>query len=122
MDRCTRCRLLASVRDGGAGAPAKASSGRDSEVASLGRPGIHYWPDGRSGRMRKFQYRTPRYPLDLPVSFVVGDSTLLGKCQEIGNDGMKVVLQQQVPEGTCGTLTIRYKEVAVDLRVCVAHS
>jgi hypothetical protein len=72
--------------------------------------------------MRKFEYRTPRFPVDLPVSFAMGDSTLLGKCQEIGMDGMKVVLQQRVPEGTCGTLTIRCKEVAVDLHVCVAHS
>ena len=35
---------------------------------------------------------------------------------------MKVVLKQRVAPGTCGLLSIRHNDIAVDLPVCVTHS
>jgi hypothetical protein len=76
----------------------------------------------REFNMRKFAYRTPRYAVDLPVCFEVQDSSIPGRCLEIGGGGVRVELEQHVPPGTCGTLSIRYKDIAIDLSVRVAHS
>ena len=72
--------------------------------------------------MREFAYRTPRYLVDLPVCFKVQDSTIPGRCREIGEGGMRVKLTQHLPPGTCGTLSIRYRDISVDLSVRVTHS
>jgi hypothetical protein len=72
--------------------------------------------------MRKFTYRTPRYTTDLPVYFKVNGTEINGRCREIGFGGVTVELAQRVPEGTSGTLKIRYRDIAVDLPVRVAHS
>jgi hypothetical protein len=72
--------------------------------------------------MRDFAYRTPRYAVDIPVCFKVQDSTIPGRCREIGDGGMKVELNQRVSTGTCGILSIRCREIAFDLPVRVAHS
>jgi hypothetical protein len=71
---------------------------------------------------REFAYRTPRYTVDLPVHFEVQDSVIPGRCREIGDGGMKVKLTQPVPLKTRGTLSIRYKDIAVDLSVLVTYS
>jgi hypothetical protein len=42
--------------------------------------------------MRNFQYRAPRFPVDLPVYLTQGDSTQLTRCREISVDGMKLDL------------------------------
>lgn len=42
--------------------------------------------------MRNFQYRAPRFPVDLPVYLTQGDSTQLTRCREISVDGMKLEL------------------------------
>ena len=72
--------------------------------------------------MREFAFRAPRYTVDLPVCLKVQDSIISGRCHEIGNGGVKVKLTQNVSPGTCGTLSIRYKDIAVDLSVRVVHS
>jgi hypothetical protein len=42
--------------------------------------------------MRNFQYRAPRFPVDLPVYLTQGNSTQLTRCREISVDGMKLDL------------------------------
>ena len=42
--------------------------------------------------MRRFQYRAPRFPVDLPVYLTQGDSTQLTRCREFSVDGMKLDL------------------------------
>jgi PilZ domain len=42
--------------------------------------------------MRRFQYRAPRFPVDLPVYMTQGDSTQLTRCREVSVDGMKLDL------------------------------
>ncbi len=42
--------------------------------------------------MRNFQYRAPRFPVDLPAYLTQGDSTQLTRCREISVDGMKLDL------------------------------
>jgi hypothetical protein len=72
--------------------------------------------------MQKFEYRTPRYLVDLPIVFANQSASISGRCREIGKEGMKVELEEPVSPGMCGTVSIRHKEIELELRVCVAHS
>jgi len=72
--------------------------------------------------MQKFEYRTPRYQVDLPVLLDLPDSIVAGRCTEISREGMKVELRQPVSPDTCGTVSITYRELSLKLPVCVAHS
>ena len=72
--------------------------------------------------MQKFEYRTPRYLVDLPVVFKLEKSNVAGRCREIGKEGMKVAFQEPVAADTCGTICISYKDLALELQACVAHA
>ena len=78
--------------------------------------------NAKESKTRKFAYRTPRYAVDLPVCFKVQDSLIPGRCREIGDGGMRLKLDQDVPPGTCGTLSIRFGDIAVDVSARVTHS
>ena len=50
--------------------------------------------------MQKFEYRAPRYQVDLPVSLTLPSSTLQGRCREISKEGMKAELPEPVSPET----------------------
>jgi hypothetical protein len=72
--------------------------------------------------MQKFEYRTPRYLVDLPVLLTLTDATIPGRCKEISKEGMRVELRDQVAAESSGTVSVSYKNLALELRVSVAHS
>jgi len=72
--------------------------------------------------MQKFEYRTPRYTVDLPVVFRLQDTTLPGRCREISTEGMRIELQQPLAAETRGTVSLVYKDLSLELRVCVTHA
>jgi PilZ domain-containing protein len=72
--------------------------------------------------MQKFEYRVPRYVVDLPVLLNLRDSSVAGRCKEISKEGMKVALQHPVAPQTSGTVSISYKDISLELRVSVAHA
>lgn len=72
--------------------------------------------------MQKFEYRTPRYQVDLPVVLTLESSSVPGRCREISKDGMRVELRQPVAADSCGSVSISYKELSLELPVCVTHS
>ncbi|HUH63279.1 MAG TPA: PilZ domain-containing protein [Terracidiphilus sp.] len=72
--------------------------------------------------MQKFEYRTPRYLVDLPVLFRLQDANLPGRCKEISKEGMRIELQHPVAADACGTVSFSYKDLSLDLRVCVTHT
>jgi hypothetical protein len=72
--------------------------------------------------MQKFEYRTPRFPVDIPVLLTLRDSNVAGRCKEISKEGMRVELHQPVLPETPGVVTIHYKDLSFDLRVVVAHA
>lgn len=76
----------------------------------------------QAARMQKFEYRTPRYPVDLPVLLTLQNATIPGRCQEISREGMKVELRDPVTPDTCGTVSVSYKELSLELPVCVARA
>lgn len=76
----------------------------------------------QAARMQKFEYRTPRYQVDLPVLLTLQSSSISGRCREISREGMRVELRDPVTPDTCGTISVSYKELSLELPVCVARA
>lgn len=72
--------------------------------------------------MQKFEYRTPRYQVDLPVLLILADARVSGRCRQISKEGMSVELQEPVAADASGTVSITYKNLALELRVEVTNS
>jgi PilZ domain len=72
--------------------------------------------------MQKFEYRAPRYLVDLPVVLTLQEGSFSGRCKEISKDGMRMELLQPVTPGASGTVRVTYNEYSIELRVTVAHS
>ena len=72
--------------------------------------------------MQKFEYRTPRYLVDLPVLLIVADARVPGRCRQISREGMSVELPEPLAADASGTVSIRYKNLALELRVEVTNS
>ncbi len=50
----------------------------------------------------------PRYATNFPVEFLVGEVTLLGRCTDLSEAGMRGLFRQPMPVGTEGLLTLNY--------------
>jgi hypothetical protein len=72
--------------------------------------------------MQKFEYRNPRYLVDIPVLLTVQNSIIPGRCTEISKEGMTVELREPVPVETRATVSLSYKELSLLMSVRVAHS
>jgi hypothetical protein len=72
--------------------------------------------------MRKFDYRSPRFPVDLPVRLTWGDLTRFGRCREISTEGMKLELNESFCPTTVGALDLCYEDVNLRLPVRLTHS
>ena len=83
--------------------------------------------DGDSGicrfwvTMRKFDYRVPRFPVDLPVRLTLEESTQFGSCTEISTEGMKLEMRTPLSIDAGGVVHITFQNVSFDLPVRVAH-
>ncbi len=71
--------------------------------------------------MQKFEYRAPRFPVDLPVQFTVEDLALTGRCREISQEGMTLELRQPLTLNSSGTVSLNYREQTIQIRARVAH-
>jgi hypothetical protein len=72
--------------------------------------------------MQKFEYRTPRYQVDFPVLLALESTSIHGRCREISREGMRVELHEAVTPEACGTVSFSYKELSLEVPVCVARS
>jgi hypothetical protein len=72
--------------------------------------------------MRKFNYRVPRFPVDIPVRLSFDESTQVGRCLEISIEGMKLEAGQPLSPDSRGTVNLSYLGIAVELSIRVAHS
>lgn len=72
--------------------------------------------------MQKFEYRSPRFAVDLPVQFTVGPSTLPGRCRNISKEGMRLELCHSLPPHARGTVVLGCQDSAIVLSVRVAYA
>ncbi len=71
--------------------------------------------------MHRFEYRNPRFAVDLPAQFCVLDELLAGRCTDIGIKGMRLDLPHNVVSGCKGTVVLHYQNQTIDLKVVVAR-
>jgi hypothetical protein len=71
--------------------------------------------------MLKFEYRSPRYPVDLPVVLLFHDERVAGRCKEISSEGMSVEFDRPVAHNCCGTLRIGRGASFLEVRARVAR-
>jgi PilZ domain-containing protein len=72
--------------------------------------------------MRKFDYRAPRFLVDLPIQLTFENSMQEGRCKEISTEGMKLELREPLCPDCCGTVRLSYKDFMIEVPVRVAHS
>lgn len=72
--------------------------------------------------MQKFEYRSPRYKVDLPVLLILSDESVSGRCKEISREGMKVEFRQPVKRNCSGTLRIGTNESSLEVPACIART
>ncbi|HEX4067059.1 MAG TPA: PilZ domain-containing protein [Acidobacteriaceae bacterium] len=72
--------------------------------------------------MQKFTYRTPRYPVNLPVRLTVEGGTVSGRCHEISREGMRLELRQPLPPGYAGVVSLSYQNLDLEVPVEFAHA
>jgi len=73
------------------------------------------------GGVRKFDYRAPRFSVDLTVRLTIEGSILMARCIEISREGMRLELQQALPPDALGTVSVHYQDLMLELNVRVAH-
>jgi len=71
--------------------------------------------------MRKFDYRAPRFNVDLPVRLTLAESTQFGRCLEISTEGMKLEVPQPLTIDTAGAVQVTFREFSLEIPVRVAH-
>jgi hypothetical protein len=74
--------------------------------------------------MRKFDYRAPRFAIDLPVRLTIDNAIYIGRCNEISTEGMKLELDQSFETGCTGIVRLNEKGIIIDLpvRICYSNS
>lgn len=72
--------------------------------------------------MQKFTYRTPRFPVDLPIRLTVDERTFHARCREISRDGMQLEIEQPLGLSTRGIAAIACGGFALEIAVEVSHS
>jgi hypothetical protein len=71
--------------------------------------------------MHKFEYRAPRFSVDLPAQLTIHNLTVAGRCREISKEGLKLELRQPLPRDCRGTITLSYRDQTVEVSVRIAH-
>jgi len=72
--------------------------------------------------MQKFNYRVPRYTVDLPVCLRVDGLSITGRCREISQEGMKLEAAQPLPPDYCGVVSLSYQGVALEIQARLTHT
>jgi PilZ domain len=71
--------------------------------------------------MQKFDYRYPRFNVDLPVRFTAQGSTVNARCKDISHDGMRLELAEPLPAGARGIVSLSHQGRTLQLGVRVAN-
>jgi len=72
--------------------------------------------------MRKFDYRAPRFAVDLPVRLAFDGSIRQGRCTEISTEGMRLEVREPLAPDACGIVHLGFQDISIQLPVRVAHS
>ncbi len=76
--------------------------------------------DGHS--MQRFEYRHPRFPVDLPAQFSIANETMAARCTDLSVKGLGLQLLHAVAPGSRGTLTVRCQNQTIALTARVVRT
>lgn len=71
--------------------------------------------------MRKFDYRAPRFPVDLWVRVTLKGDSWEGRCTEISAEGMRLTSQEPLAVDALGSVQVTYKGITLAVPVRVIH-
>ena len=71
--------------------------------------------------MHTFRYRIPRFSISFPVDFLVGEVSVIGRCVDISEAGMRGLFRQPMPVGTVGLLTLSRAPWRIEVNARVAY-
>jgi hypothetical protein len=71
--------------------------------------------------MHRFEYRTPRFPVDFPLQFTVDNVVLSGRCMEISEEGLAMRFRQPATLDALGVLALTHQGQTLEIRARVAH-
>ena len=72
--------------------------------------------------MQKFEYRHPRFSVNVAICFIAQDSALPGHCTEISKQGMRIDVAQPLAANSCGKVSMHYQDRMLEFKVRVAHA
>jgi hypothetical protein len=72
--------------------------------------------------MKKFEYREPRFTVDLPAQFIELNAVFPGRCREISKEGMILELGQPLQLDARGIVALSFQEQSIEIQVRVAHA
>jgi hypothetical protein len=72
--------------------------------------------------MQRFEYRHPRFSVDLPAQFSIANETLAARCTDISVKGLRLHLLHAIAPGSRGTLTVRCQNQTIALNARVVRT
>ena len=72
--------------------------------------------------MRKFDYRAPRFVVDLPVRLMFDGTLQQGRCIEISTEGMKVAVDRPLALECTGRVRLAHEDTVLELPFRLVHS
>lgn len=72
--------------------------------------------------MRKFDYRAPRFAVNLPIRLIFDDVEQPGLCKELSSEGMRLEIGQPLQPQASGTVCLKYLDFDLELPIRVAHA
>lgn len=69
-----------------------------------------------------FLYRLPRFDINFPLDFVLGESLTAGHCLNLSHTGMLALFAYPIGNGADGTLRLKPANRIFQLRAHVTHS
>ncbi len=71
--------------------------------------------------MHRFEYRNPRFSVDLSAQFHIANEALAGRCTDIGLKGMRLDLPDHVIPGRQGIVFLHHQNQTIELKARVAR-
>jgi hypothetical protein len=71
--------------------------------------------------MHRFEYRGPRFSVDVPVQFFAQNATLEARCTEISKEGMRLEVGEPLRSNSPGTVSLSHQGRSLQFSVRVVH-
>ena len=71
--------------------------------------------------MHRFEYRNPRFSVDLPAHLSLANERLAGRCTDIGMNGIRLNLPDSLVPGCEGVVCLHFQNQTIEFKARVAR-